>query len=375
MFFLVSELLSVGVILLSQCRTAWLCLLLFYLLALLRGRWRLMVVPALMCVGMAAMFVFKQSSSHGRMFILHNTVEMIADAPLLGHGTDAFEREHMPRQADYFRQHDDSETAMLADDIRHPLNEFLLVGVNHGVLGMSVLAVLLCFPLFWRRRLYDANRALWSSLLMLFVFCQFLYPLLYPLSWLLVVGGWWLLLAEPLARWLTRLRIVFLSLTVAALISAVGCTCLLMVWGHASSMAKHGRSSDAMPLYESLYPYLSWHSIFLYDYAIESFYAGRFRQAHLLAEECKDRYISYDLTLLEGDIRQALKQFDKALSSYDEASYMCPVRFAPLYGKWQVYKHLGAKEDVDSVARIILSKEIKVYSPEIEMIINDVKGE
>lgn len=155
---------------------------------------------------------------------------------------------------------------------------------------------------------------------------------------------------------------------------SVGYTSVLLVWGYASRNAKRGHSAEMLPVYEKLHPYLSWHGIFLYDYAIESFYADRNEQAYQIAEECRKSYVSYDLALLEGDICQYLHRNNEALTYYDEASKMCPVRFAPLYGKWQVYKKIGDTERMDSLSLLIQNKRIKVDSQEIHMMINDIKN-
>ena len=158
----------------------------------------------------------------------------------------------------------------------------------------------------------------------------------------------------------------------ALLLATLGYTYLLLAWGYASRQSKRGRSAEMMTCYERLYPYLSWRSIFLYDYAIESLYADRNEQAYHLAEECRKQHVSYDLALLEGDICRYLKYNSRALECFNEASLMCPVRFAPPYGKWQVYKETGDTERKDSMAQVIRQKEIKVYSAEIQMILNNI---
>lgn len=67
-----------------------------------------------------------------------------------------------------------------------------------------------------------------------------------------------------------------------------------------------------------------------------------------------------------------MKNYDRALECFDEASLMCPVRFAPPYGKWQVYKETGDTVRKDSMAQVIRQKEIKVYSREIKDILEDI---
>lgn len=365
-------LISVLTILHTGCRSGWICLVFFMMVAMLRGRWKYLALPVVVFFGFFLASSFKQSSSQGRSFILHNTLELLAEAPLLGHGTDGFGRLYMAKQAEYFKTHEDKELEMLADDIRHPLNEFLLVGVDHGLLGIALLSVLILLPLLWKRRLYEQCRPLWQSLSLLLICCLFSYPLLYPMSWLLIVAGWALTFRSKVARICVSHRPLLLFCTVTILLTTLGYTSLLLAWGYASHQAKRGRSEEMMASYERLYPYLSWRGVFLYDYTIESLYADRYEQAYRLAEECRGKHLSYDLTLLEGDICRYMKNYDRALECFDEASLMCPVRFAPPYGKWQVYKETGDTVRKDSVAQVIRQKKIKVYSREIKDILEDI---
>ena len=47
---------------------------------------------------------------------------------------------------------------------------------------------------------------------------------------------------------------------------------------------------------------------------------------------------------------------------------MVPVRFAPLAGMMKAYTMMGDTLKADSVARVIISKDVKVPSVEVEMI-------
>lgn len=218
-----AELLCVITIVLTECRTACICLLFFYSYTLLKGKWRLVVFPLLLSTCLLSVFFIKRPSSQGRMFILQNTIELISQAPVLGHGVHGFDRTYMPQQAEYFRTHDNVEAEMLADDIHHPLNEFLLVGVNHGIVGIVILATLLALPLAWRKKLYVCYRPLWMSLCMLIVFCMFGYPLLYPLPWLLIIGCWYATFKQSAICLVESLRTIMQICTLIAFL------CLLAI--------------------------------------------------------------------------------------------------------------------------------------------------
>ncbi len=261
--FLLTEILSVLTILLTQCRTAWLCVAFFYVFTHLRGKWKFITLPLLLSLAIGTSLWLKNDSTKGRTFILHNTLELIVEAPLIGHGTDGFRCLYMPKQAEYFKTHQDGEFNMLADDIRHPLNEFLLAGVNHGIVGISLLAVLLVFPLFYAKRLYRQCRPLWFSMSILLVFCLFCYPLLYPMSWLMVTGSWISVFMGRLTMLFHIHRTALVAAASFCLLLVLGYTCLLLYWGYASRTSKRGYSADMMEHYERLYSYLRWRGVFL----------------------------------------------------------------------------------------------------------------
>jgi hypothetical protein len=52
---------------------------------------------------------------------------------------------------------------------------------------------------------------------------------------------------------------------------------------------------------------------------------------------------------------------------------MCPNRFAPLIGLMRVYSASGRKEKAKAIAEIIISKEIKVASPDVLLFIDEAK--
>lgn len=367
------EVASILIIVITGCRSGMMCLMIFLLLKTIKGKWKYIIAPLTLMLGVFLATIVKQPSSLGRSFILRNTLELIKEAPLLGHGMNGFEREYMAKQAEYFQNHLDKDYAMLADDISHPLNEFLMVGVNYGMLGMIILLFVVTFPLFKKKSLFFHFNTLWISLLFLLVFCFFSYPLYYPLPWFIIGLSWYVIGRDVIERLLARVRAVLLPFIMVSLIFVVGYIYLLIEWGCASRTAKRGHSAEMMCTYEQVYPYLAWRSTFLYDYAIESFFAGCNQQALHLVEECKQKQLSYDLILLEGDICRSLHQYDSALTYYNEAMCMCPVRFAPLYGKWQAYKEMHDVEKQDSIRNVILHKDVKVYSPELQIILENVR--
>ncbi len=127
----------------------------------------------------------KKDSSSGRIFILKNTTEMIIEKPF-GRGSTGFETDYMIKQAEYFRNNNDEEAAMFADDIKHPLNEYMYVAVNYGIPTLVVILVAVALLI---SRLYKENskesRCFIHFITLLLVWSFFSYP--FSVAYVIVV--------------------------------------------------------------------------------------------------------------------------------------------------------------------------------------------
>lgn len=82
----------------------------------------------------------KKDSADGRLLIWQCGINMVKDAPFLGHGIGSFEAHYMDYQADYFKLHEKSRFSILADNVKQPFNEYLGVLLNFGIVGLLVLS-------------------------------------------------------------------------------------------------------------------------------------------------------------------------------------------------------------------------------------------
>ncbi|HCD91750.1 MAG TPA: ligase, partial [Odoribacter splanchnicus] len=64
----------------------------------------------------------------------------VADAPLTGHGPDAFQAEYMDYQAGWLAEHPEEKWERLAGNVRHPFNEYLRIAAEYGVAGLLLVA-------------------------------------------------------------------------------------------------------------------------------------------------------------------------------------------------------------------------------------------
>lgn len=108
-----------------------------------RNRSAILLVIGILLLG--GLYYWKQDSADGRLLAWQISVEMIADRPVFGWGSDGFDTFYMPYQADYFSRHPNSPFLLLADNLSHPFNEFLWFSVQYGIAGL----IFLLFILGW----------------------------------------------------------------------------------------------------------------------------------------------------------------------------------------------------------------------------------
>ena len=70
---------------------------------------------------------------------------MIKDNPVTGYGSGGFLANYMNYQAEYFARDTDNKYAMLAGDVKHPFNEYILLVVNYGLIGFLLFLTFVYF--------------------------------------------------------------------------------------------------------------------------------------------------------------------------------------------------------------------------------------
>ncbi len=70
---------------------------------------------------------------------------MVKEKPLTDNGLGSFKAKYMPYQTNYFASNENNKFELLADNVKHPLNEFILVLVEFGFIGLTILLVSFSF--------------------------------------------------------------------------------------------------------------------------------------------------------------------------------------------------------------------------------------
>ena len=326
----------------------------------------------LIIILLVGLYFLKKDSANGRLLIWQCSFRMIADKPLFGHGICGFQREYMLYQAAYFRNHPGSSFTMLADIVKHPFNEFLLLLVEHGLVG----GLLLGFFVFYLIREYSNNKNSESFYAMLCLvgvgmFACFSYPLGYPFVRLMVVFCAAFIMQHETKRWKIPQRLFSFIKPVVLVVSLVllVLTCKMFYdeyrWNVIAQRSLAGETKVVMPDYARLYKTMNQNGLFLYNYASELNFIDRNAASNRLFIEASHFMNDIDLQLQMADNYQKMKQYKEAERCLILASEMIPNRFIPLYRLVKLYEETNQKQKAIRIANQLINKPVKITSPEI----------
>jgi hypothetical protein len=319
---------------------------------------------------LSSLFLFnqKKESAIGRLLIWTVSVKMIEDKPIFGHGFGSFEAKYMDFQAEYFKLHPHSNYSNLADNVKNPFNLILLITIEFGFIGLSLFLLLLLLLFKKTRQLTSEDRMLmFCGIGSFFIFAFLSYPLKYIANWLLILLYLSFLLPNREFKInysssfiLLRLSVMLIS-TFFFIIVLKQCVYEIR-WKQISQKSLAGETEKMIPEYIKLYPVLKSNPFFLYNYAAELNYIGRYNDSNIILLDCRKKINDYDIQILMADNYQKSGQNDVAISHLERASFMIPCRFWPLYKNFEIYKMTNRIDKAIECAKTIVNKEVKISS-------------
>ena len=346
-----------------------------------RNGWLWLPSIIIVVIVLVLLYHIKASSANGRLFVWSICWDLIKERPLFGYGVGGFEKYYMDAQAAYFCLHPDSSFGLLADNIKHPFNEYIKLTINYGMVGLAVSIFLLTVII---RRILKSEENVKTIRLgvisSIIVMCQFSYPFHYAAIWYIAAVAIIPIFFEETTgingrgalRSLRILRPVFWVLLFTMLLRMMY---LELKWAEMARRSLAGQTQRMLPHYDKMKPQMLHNPLFLYNYAAELNYVGRHEESLILAEECKLGWNDYDVQMLLADNHFNLSNYNEALIKYETAHNMCPNRFVPLYKQFKIYKAQGDTASMINIGNEILTKKIKVPSRDVDMIINAVRNE
>ena len=327
----------------------------------------------LLSVGL--LLYIKSDSTRGRWFIYQLTCEHIMEHPLFGWGHDGFRKYYMDWQAAYFAEYTNSNYAMLADNIRHPLSEILLIAANYGLFGVIMVSLFaIAIIQLYRKHPSTHSKNCMAILLCLSVFSMFSYPFYYSFARIMLVYA--LSIIAFYSKMFTAYKPQCTFITIVTILITAGTRfnhrLLEKKWENAIEKSEKGRKRSVLPEYDYLYHRMKDNPFFLYNYAAVLYDAGNYPKSLQIANECKSMLADYDLCLLLGDIHLEMNHTGHAIGYYKKASYMCPSHFSPLCSMYYAYRRSNQFAKCKDIKELIRQKTIKIRSRETLELIKDV---
>lgn len=382
MWGIITSIFVILVILLSNSRTGMLVVIILYILYAcqnmsfpsknrLVSKFLFLGIVLLLLVGL---YFWKKDSADGRILIWLCSLDMFGDHWFFGIGSGKFQAEYMLYQADYFQQHLDSRFITLADNVKHPFNEYLKIFVEYGILGFSMVVMILVHLMMACR----ANRdkvflfPVFGCILAITLAACFSYPLNYPSIVLICVFSVAIINSYYFSVWKVKRRI-WVKGVVGGLI-VFSFLFLKIVYRYSSSeyewckiarSSLKGRSEEMLPSYKEIYDWMKRDGLFLYNYGAELYQMKRYSESLKILKKCVSRFNDEDVQLILSKNYIQLGMYSEAKECLLLAAAMCPVRFIPLYELMNLHVRTEDFTEAKRYARIIVDKPVKVNSSRI----------
>ena len=375
---IVSKAATVAVVVCCGSRTGVICVAgtIVYIMCYRRRIGMLAGLAAMSALVLCCYSLVKTGSSAGRWFILMRTLDMIVARPVTGWGHGGFQRHYMDVQADYFASHPESSYQLYADNIHHPLNEYLLLAVDYGLLALLACGVFIVLVAwFYRHHRSDVATEGFVVLTAIGVYSFFTYTLSYPFTYAMLCLGILTVFAVSL-RQMTLRRAVLLACLVSDLVIAHAASPVIryvhaqLKWKDAS---QEKNPEKALTNYDNLSPAFTGDFHFLYDYACVAFEAGEYGQALEISRKAASFMSDYQLTLLTADCFEALSDYGEAIGSYERAHQMCPSRIVPCYEMYRIYSRANDTVNCRRLYNSLMTMPIKVNNYLNDAMFNEVE--
>ena len=233
----------------------------------------------------------------------------------------SFEKEYMFYQADYFRNHPQSDFLNVADNVTYPYNELLHIAVETGMCGLVLFLLVVSPFVFSDERTLKAVLAAWL------IFAMFSYPVnVVPLmmNFALFTG-----LCRGKTVSVLGVNRIFCGIAVVPLMG------LLAVCGHVML-------------------FFCESSTLLIDVLGRK--VRNVEQVDLLQK----LPLSCETYCMRGDIYLERKSYGQAEESYKVAAEMIPTRIRPNYKLWNLYLLQQDTVNARKMALHILAQRVKV---------------
>lgn len=366
--------LQLWAVILSGSRASWVAITaaaLYYLIHRIADIKRFVVILSItLFTGfVAGMYFLRPQSADARLFIWKVSMAMISESPIVGLGTGAFASNYMLYQAETLQNKPDGDWSQQAANNTYAFNDYLSVGVEHGIIGLILFALPIILTLcYGKQRTGNCFRIM---LMAYAVFALFSYPM--RILQLFVCLPLLIGLSQPCRQGIRICpdkKLVFLM---------VGLLCgLLCIWNFRNytfcSQVRHdiqslytNRDKLAAKRLKTIYPCFKYEKelVLSYGKVLELQHADR----RIVLERCVLLNPTTETLCALGKCYQEEGEFRLAEQSYERAISMVPNLVVPYFYLFKLYGEEGKEQDAIRIANSILSMRPKV----VNSVVLDIK--
>ncbi|WP_333625762.1 O-antigen ligase family protein [Sphingobacterium siyangense] len=318
------------------------------------------------------LFFLKKDSAIGRTLIWQVTTDLIRENIFIGGGSYNFYKSYMIHQAEYFNHNRDSMYGLLAGNVMHPFNEYLLLVAKYGFSSMFLLGLAAAF-IMRKVQLYNPYVL---CIISISIFSLFSYPLQYPFIWVILIYC----IVQIDKR---NQSVIFVSKKWTLIFLTVIVTSNLYLlfrdvqfeftWNNIAQQSLNGDFKEVRYKYRKLYKSWNGNHLFLYNYAAELAFAAEYTESNKVLDQTILFWNDYDIQMLYADNYAKLGEDTAREKHLKIASNMCPNRFLPLFNLHELYVQNNRIQEALELAKYLLVKEVKIPSPTVFSIKNKMK--
>lgn len=312
-----------------------------------------------------ALFQLKATSANGRLFMWKISSMVIAESPVIGHGTGSFVSAYGRTQEDYFANGEYSETEeLVAGSPEYAFNEYLQVAVEYGIPFLLVVSLVIGFCI-WKGS-GEGRIGLCGSVISVLVFAFSSYPMQIPGF---AVTFYFLLAACIIGR---SKIILLLFISMMVLLGTYywknnqydACK----EWYRGKMLYNIGDYRSAKKDYERLHPQLANRGAFMFEYGYSLHKLKEYDNSTRILEEAMAHSSDPMILNIIGKNYQASGAYEKAEEYLIRSTHRLPGRIYPYYLLAKLYAEPECRqlEKLKRAAEIVLTKEPKVQSTAIK---------
>lgn len=331
---------------------------------------------ALLLMGLfIGLICLKPTSTSGRILIWKASAGLCKEHIIQGNGLGSFKADYMLEQAKYLSSsYADESDKMLAGNTNHPFNEYLLILIEQGIIGV-VLLLFLLIAIFRNNASFDTPAFL--VFVSIAIFSCFSYPFKYSFVWFMSIYCLSLFAQRTIiVRTIHFNKLILLSILFILCFLSIKNIIFERTWKQVSLIAEksNGLLDNELSVFTKLNDEWNGNPYFLYNYASELKEVELYKQSVDIFLHCKSYINTYDLQMQLADNYYQMNCWEEAETYYKQAQGMCPNRFLPLQGLLRLYAKCNNQLLAEQVALEIVNKQVKVPSYTVSIIQEEAKA-